>query len=211
MSSIHQALPRPFTKLPLHTTTKEHACPCSTCGTSVRPPMITAPAITNKSQTLPSIKSLDLMNHIPHPTKRCPEVPPSARRCNKRHQRSISMPEGRQMTRPSMSDLLNAIDLDQRMSSFYQDEVVKTAAREQGRLLARMMASPSQPASPYPQRWSMRRSPVERSHRRTVSYQSQLPSPPTSPVPSHRRIRYVSVDSADQAVQRHLEYSRRRQ
>jgi hypothetical protein len=149
------------------------------------------------------------MNNIPRPTKRTSEELPQP--TAKRHQRSISMPEHRHINRPSMSDLLNAIDLDQRMSNFYRDEVVKNAAREQGRLLARMMTSSSPLSSPNVQRWSVRRSPMAHNHRRAYSHQSQLPSPPASPIPSHRRIRYVSVDSADQVVQRHLSNCRRHQ
>ncbi|KAI9288321.1 hypothetical protein BC943DRAFT_349745 [Umbelopsis sp. AD052] len=209
MNTINQVLPRPFAKLPIPSHS-EHSCPCATCSFSIPPPIIPMPTATNKSQRLPSIKSLDLMNDIPRPTKRiCKDTqvyPPA-----KRHQRSISMPEGRTMNRPSMSDLLNAIDLDQRMSNFYRDEVVKNAAREQGRLLARMMTSSSPLSSPHMQRWSARRSPMARNHRRAYSHQTQLPSPPTSPIPSHRRIRYVSVDSADQVVQKHLNNCRRHQ
>jgi hypothetical protein len=148
------------------------------------------------------------MSDIPHPTKRiCKE--PQVHQPARRHQRSISMPEGRVINRPSMSDLLNAIDLDQRMSNFYRDEVVKNTAREQGRLLARMMTSSSPLSLSHSQRWSTRRSPIVRNHRRAYSHQTQLPSPPASPIPSHRRIRYVSVDSTDQAVQRHLNNCRR--
>lgn len=149
------------------------------------------------------------MSEFPRPTKRTLEEPQDHQRTTKRHQRSISMPEGRHINRPSMRDLLNAIDLDQRMSNFYRDEVVKNAAREQGRLLARLMTSPSSLASPHMQHWSVRRPPAVRNHRRAFSHQYQLPSPPPSPIPSHRRIRYVSVDSADQVVQRHLEHCRR--
>lgn len=47
MNTIHQALPRPFAKLPVPTTT-EHTCPCTTCSTKIPPPMVPMPTATNK-------------------------------------------------------------------------------------------------------------------------------------------------------------------